>query len=423
MNSLFIEHIWCNEIVSDVFIENRRFARILPTGQPESVLYKQRAKKVIDGSGKALLPAFYNGHTHAAMTLLRGYADDMPLQTWLQDHIWPAEACMTADDMRVGVQLAVLEMIHSGTVFFNDMYFKWRECLDVVEEMGIRACVADSLIDAGNPSAATAYFKSIESLPSGNGRIQWAVSPHAVYTVSGPSLQACAEMARERGLKLHTHLAETQQEYNDCLAAHGMTPTQWMHQHGMLSPNLIAAHAIYLNEEDMSLLAEHHCTVVHNPCSNMKLASGIFPSADLQRHGVRIALGTDGTASNNNLDMHEEMKLAALLGKLRYGADAVKAEEAFAWATRNGAEAFGIDAGILAENKSADALIVKLSNERMAPKHHLLSNWVYAADNRSLDSVLCDGELLMENGRVPHEEAIIEEANRCAHRLVKKVRR
>ena len=423
MNRILIENVRLDGQQKDILIEDNRFSRIVPAGSRLAEGLPSAGLRRIDGSRLAILPPFYNGHTHHAMTLLRGYADDMPLQEWLNNHIWPAEAQMTPGHMKAGVRLAILEMIKSGTVFFNDMYFQWEYCQSAVEEMGVRAVVADSLMHFTPLPQMEAIFDNVRHPERWARNVRFAVAPHAIYTVDADRLRLAAQVAREAGVPLHIHLAETQGEMDDCLAQHGVTPTRWLHQLGVLGPDTVTAHSIFLTEDDMELLARNRVTLVHNPCSNMKLHSGVFPTPDVQRHGLRVALGTDGASSNNNLDMHEEMKTAALLAKLKYSAETLKADEALAWATRNGAEAFGLEAGVIAEGKLADALLVNLDNERLVPDYNLTSNWVYSADSRAIEYVLCDGRVLMEHGRVAGEEQIIEDARRAVADLLRRLGR
>lgn len=357
------------------------------------------ARHVIDGSGMAIMPPFYNTHTHAAMSLLRGYADDMPLHKWLTEYIWPYENKMTSADIREGSRIAVREMISTGTVFFSDMYFDIDETIDVVAKSGMRAAIGVTFIDSHSKSQLSEKLDVLQkwSDPTG-GRISLTVAPHAVYTVGPDLLVRCAEVAKERNLKLHIHLSETQKEVEDCIRDHGATPVRYLDKLGVLGPNVIAAHVVHVDEEEAAILAERGVTVSHCPCSNMKLASGIFKYKMLHEAGCRITLGTDGDSSNNNLDMQEEMKFAALLAKVGSNdPETLPAHEALEMATRNGAEAFGIDAGVLAEGKLADALLVRLDDERMQPCHHLVSNWVYAACSEIIETVICDGRILMEN--------------------------
>lgn len=357
------------------------------------------ARRVIDGSGMAILPPFYNTHTHAAMCLLRGYADDMPLHKWLTEYIWPYENDMTSADIHEGSRIAVREMIHTGTVFFSDMYFDIDETIRVVEDYGIRAAIGVTFIDSHSKSQLAEKLEVLDhwSDPTG-GRISLTVAPHSVYTVSPDLLVRCAEVARKKNFKLHIHVSETRKEVDDCLKDHGATPVRYLDKLGVLGPNVIAAHVVHVDKEEAAILAERGVTVSHCPCSNMKLASGVFPYKTLHDAGCRITLGTDGASSNNNLDMREEMKFAALLAKVSSNdPETMPAHEALEMATRSGAEAFGIDAGLIEKGKLADALLVRLDDERMQPCHHLVSNWVYAAGSGIIDTVICDGRIIMEN--------------------------
>ncbi|MCF0198296.1 MAG: amidohydrolase [Bacteroidaceae bacterium] len=400
--TLLLKNIVLNQQTVNVLIAGNRFASM---DAPADTA----ASEVMDCRGKALLPAFYNAHTHAAMTLLRGYADDMPLHEWLNDHIWPYEATLTPADIRQGSLLAMLEMVKSGTVFFNDMYWDVEQTIAAADQLGIRAAIGITMMDRLPSEVIERNFRSIEQWDDPtNGRIQLVMAPHALYTVSRELLTRCADVARCHGLRLHFHLSETEQEVTDCIAAHGTTPVRLLHQWGLLSDNCVAAHVVNVDDEEIRMLADAGVTVVHNPCSNMKLHSGTFRTDAMIEAGVRVALGTDGCSSNNNLSMHEEMKMASLLAKSCYGPAVLPIETVMQWATANGAEAFGMEAGRLETGKLADAIIVDLNNERLLPCHNLLSNWVYAADSRSIDSVLCDGRFVMRHGRVAGEEAIID---------------
>ena len=354
------------------------------------------ADEVIEAEGMAILPPFYNTHTHAAMTLLRGYADDMPLDVWLQEYIWPREDKLTADDIYEGSRLAIREMIRSGSVFFNDMYFEIGMTARAVEQMGVRACLGITLMDA-HPMALRqekeAFLRGWQD-PTG-GRISLAVAPHAIYTAGTETLRYARELARRSGVRLHIHLSETLQEVEDCLRDHGMRPVPYLDSLGLLGPDVVAAHCIHLDDDEIALLARRGVTVSHCPCSNLKLGSGLFRYDRMIASGLRVTLGTDGCSSNNNLDMREEMKFAALLAKYQAGPATLPAAEVLRWATRNGAETFGIDAGEIAAGRLADAILVDLSSERFQPRYNLVSDWVYAADSSCVDTVICDGRILM----------------------------
>ena len=392
MGSLLIKDVRLDDRITDILIADGRFKSLeAPAGTV--------AEKVIDASGMAILPPFYNTHTHAAMTLLRGYADDMPLHKWLQEYIWPYEDKLTPQDIREGSRLAVREMIKTGTVFFSDMYFDIEETVDVVRESGMRAAIGVTFVESHSKSQQAEKLELLKHWtdPTG-GRITLTVAPHAVYTVGPDLLVRCADTARSLGLKLHIHLCETRKEVDDCLAEHGMTPVRYLDSLGFLGPDVIAAHVVHVDPEEAAILAERGVTISHCPCSNLKLASGFFPYKLLKEAGCRITLGTDGASSNNNLDMREEMKFAALVSKACSGnPEVMPAAEAMDMACRQGAEAFGINAGVIAEGKLADAILVDLSDVRMQPCHHLLSNWVYAAGSSCIDTVICDGNILMEH--------------------------
>ena len=392
MGTLLLKNVLLDGALTHVLIEGCRFKKI--GAAPD-----MPADEVMDAAGMALLPPFYNTHTHAAMSLLRGYADDMPLQRWLTDYIWPYENKMTPADIREGSRLAVREMIRTGTVFFCDMYFEIEETIRVVQEYGLRAAIGVTFVDAHSKSQQAEKLDMLRSWadPTG-GLITLTVAPHAVYTVSPDLLARCAETARELGLKLHIHVSETRKEVDDCVREHGMTPVRYLDSLGVLGDNVIAAHVVHVDEEEAAILAARGVTVAHCPCSNMKLASGIFPYKLLHGAGCRITLGTDGDSSNNNLDMREEMKFAALLAKSSSGdPETMPASEALAVATRNGAGCFGIDAGVIAEGKLADALLVRLDDPRMQPLHNLVSNWVYAAGSSCIDTVICNGRIIMKH--------------------------
>ena len=403
----------CGKVV-DVLIAGNRFARIGEVPPEESL-----GAEVVDCSHFAIFPAFYNGHTHAAMTLLRGYADDMPLQKWLQEYIWPFEAKLTGDDIDVACRLALLEMIKSGTVFFADMYWHRERTIKVVGEMGIRAAVgvtfAESLM---SPEAIEGNFKFLAAHTGESERVRLAVAPHSVYTVGETLLKRCADFARSENFMVHTHLSETKKELEDCERQYGCSPVRLLERAGMLGSNLAAAHCVHLSDDDMKAFVDSGTTAVLNPNSNLKLASGIPPIDRLLQAGANVALGTDGDSSNNNLDMHEEMKLAALLAKVQGGAETLPAHEALKMATVHVARAYGLmDAGEIKEGYLADCLLVDLKNERMVPGHNLVSNWVYAADSSCIDSVICNGKFVMRGRHVDGEEEIVREAETCAKRL------
>lgn len=411
MSTLLINNVLLNGSRQNVLIENNRFKRI--TSEPILT-----ADEVIDGGRFAMVPPFYNGHCHAAMVLLRGFADDLPLQAWLNDSIWPMEAKLTPEDIYAGSRLAVLEMIKSGTVFFEDMYWDEQETVRAVEEMGIRAAIGVSLMDRQSAAEKDRLFDRLRNYKP-TDRVSYTVAPHAIYTVGTDLLLRCKKAADENGQFLNIHLAETMTEDADCRKAHnGMSPVEYMDSIGLLSPKTLLAHVVHVDQHDQEILARTGAICVHNPASNMKLSSGVLKMKELQKNGCRIALGTDGASSNNNLDMLEEMKLAALLAKCYADPEAGSATDVFNMATRWGAEAFGLDAGAIEEGKLADALLLDLNNEKLVPNYNLVSNLVYSADASCIDTVICNGKVVMRGRVVPGEEDIIEQARETCRSLI-----
>ncbi|MBQ6556372.1 MAG: amidohydrolase [Bacteroidales bacterium] len=385
-NSLLIKNVLLDGEKKTLLCRDGRFVSLDAAPGAE-------AARVIDAEGLAILPAFYNTHTHAAMTLMRGYGDDRPLHEWLEQWVWPYEDSLGAKDIRRGSEIAIREMISTGTVFFNDMYFFIDETIDLVKASGMRAAIGVTLMD-NHPKALRDEKSALVRAWKDSERLLLTVAPHSVYTASKDTLQEAAKLARENGRKIHIHISETAKEVKECLAKTGMTPVRYLDSLGLLGPDVIAAHCVHVDKEEWDILAERGVTVSHCPCSNMKLGSGRFPYELAIASGARITLGTDGCSSNNNLDMREEMKTAALLAKVTGDAALLSASQVLKWATRNGAEAFGYDAGEIARGRLADAILVDLGNPKMNPCHNLISNWVYAADSSCIKYVICNGKVL-----------------------------
>lgn len=404
---------------ADIYIEGERIREIAPS-------LMRSADRVIDGYRKAAIPGFANCHTHAAMTLFRGFGDDMPLKPWLEEKIWPNEAKMTEEDIYWGSKLACLEMIKSGTTTFFDMYHKFHATAKAVEEMGLRGVLSGVCFDRFRPELAERCKEENRRLLKEQGRygerVRLAVGPHAIYTVSGELLQWIDHFSEENGLLIHLHLAETEQEVADSVRMFGDTPVRYLRKLGVLSPRLVIAHGLYVDEEEIRMLADHGVAVVHNPASNMKLASGErFPYREMKAAGVRIGLGTDGCASSNNLDMVEAMKLASLLGKAwRRDPEAVTADEIFRTATADGSEILGLEAGRVEAGCLADLCLVNLNEPAFTPNFNFVSNLVYAANGSCIDTVICNGKVLMEHRHVPGEEEIMEQAARAAYQLIRR---
>lgn len=414
---ILLKKVKLGEKQVDILIKANKIAKIADK-------IESQEDKIIDAKDKAVLPSFLNLHTHAAMTLLRGYSDDLPLYPWLQN-IWPFEQKLTFEDVYIGSKLACLEMIKSGTTFFCDMYWHHLATKKAVEEMGIRAALSVAFLDFNDSKKAKHFKQRTEEFFDQNQdseRVFFILGPHAIYTVSKNSLLWLKEFAHSKDLFIHIHLAETQKEVEDCIQAHGTTPVRYLDSLGFLGPKVVAAHSIWIDEEEMDILAAREVKVVHVPSSNIKLASGLFPFAKMKAHKVNIALGTDGCASNNNLDMLEEMMIASFNAKI-YSKDpsSLTAEEAFAMATKKGAEVFNLKIGEVKEGNLADLILLDLNNPLLVPNHNLISNVVYSANSSCVDTVICNGKILMEKGKVEGEEQIVAEAKECVQKILERL--
>ncbi len=386
------------------------------------------ADRTLDAEGLIAHPPLINSHTHASMTLFRGNGDDLPLMEWLTKRVWPYEQQIEAEEIYWGARLAILEMIRAGTVYFNDMYWDFHAVARAVEEMGVRATVSAVLIDVNGDGKhlrkqIELNERLYEEAKEYGERVRFAVAPHAIYTVSEEGLRWTAEFSREKDVMLHTHLAETRQEVEDCYREHGCSPVAYMHRCGMLSPRLVAAHTVWLNEEDIALLGEHQVVCAHNPVSNMKLSvEGHYPYRKLQQAGAIPAIATDGAGSNNNLDLFEEMKIASLLQKYReHDPTALPAEDVLDMAVRNGAEVFGVSGPEITVGRQADLIFIDGRMPEMAPLHSLASHLVYAVNGACVRHVVCGGRVLMEDRFIPGQDEIVAKASEAAMRLFKRV--
>jgi len=331
------------------------------SGEPPAGSYDKR----IDATNHMLLPGFVNAHTHAAMTLLRGYADDLPLMEWLETKIWPLEAKLTAEDVYWGTMLAIVEMIKSGTTCFTDMYFFMDQVARAVEETGIRAVLSRGMVGVG-PEHQRAIDESRETVAQwagrGEGRISFLLGPHAPYTCPPDYLHKVMELATELQVGINIHIAETLSEIEDIKKLYGRSPVAHLENLGLFNHHTVAAHCVHLTDEDIQILAQYNVGVVHNPESNMKLASGIAPVPAMLKAGIPVALGTDGASSNNNLDMLQEMRSCAFLHKVNsFDPTVLPAYQALQMATVNGAQALRLDRlGTLGGGKKADLILGSL---------------------------------------------------------------
>ncbi|MEI8331878.1 MAG: amidohydrolase family protein [Methanomicrobiales archaeon] len=421
--SILIANVMVGGKSADIFVNDE--GGLAAVGEGVRRAYKGEADLVIDGDGAIALPGLANTHTHAAMSLFRGYADDMILQDWLSQKIWPLETHLTGSDVYWGTRLACLEMIRTGTTAFNDMYFMMDEAARAVDESGIRAVLSYGFIDLFNAEKREAECKATEKLAfqiqtMNNPRIKAATGPHAIYTVSPEGLIWCAEFAKEQKIAVHIHLSETEKEINDCIAQHGKRPAALLDECGILTPNTIAAHCCWLDDADCALLGKRGVSVSHNPASNMKLATNrAMPVRQLMSAGANTCLGTDGCASNNNLDMFEEMKTAALLQKFFWNDPTIlPASAALAMATSNGAKALGFGTGTLSVGAPADIILISAHTACNIPLHNVTSNLVYSCSGSAVETTICDGRVLMLNREIPGEEEILAGAAKAAHELV-----
>jgi 5-methylthioadenosine/S-adenosylhomocysteine deaminase len=396
-------------------VDGERIAAVGPHVRPEA------GDDVLDAGRMALVPPLVNGHTHAAMTLMRGYGDDMPLMQWLQDRIWPTEAKLTTDDVYWGTRLACLEMVRTGTVRFWDMYWHPSAVARAVEDAGIRASVALPLIDGLDPDKSDALRdeakRTLDALADSSDRITPTLGPHAIYTVSEKSLRWVAELSEERGLPVHIHLSETEGEVHDCVAAHGMRPAMYLDRIGLLTPRALLAHGVWLDDSELALIGQRGSTIVTNPVSNLKLAvGGVFPYGEARGHGIPVGLGTDGAASNNALDMLQDVKHLALMQKhAARDPAAMPASEAWAVATGQRAPLLG-QSGRIAAGEPADFLLVRADAPELTPGD-LTANLVYATSGSVVDTTVVAGRVLMRGGQVGHEAEVRDGAIASARRL------
>ncbi len=389
-----------------VAVNDGRIVALLPQAEA-AVRFSPRQRKRLDQH--VLIPGLVNLHTHAAMTLLRGLADDLPLMEWLHDHVWPAEAKHVCEQfVHDGSLLACAEMLRGGITCFNDMYFFPKAAADAAIASGMRAAIGLITVDFPSNYAADADDYLAKGLAVRDELLEepllsFCLAPHAPYTVGERSFAKVLTLAEQIEVPIHLHLHETVQEIDDSEQRFGMRPIERIRRLGLLSPALIAVHAVHLNEREIELLAEHGCSVAHCPSSNLKLASGIAPITQLLAQGINIGLGTDGAASNNRLDIFQEMRLAALLAKEQGGrADAIDAHRVLRMATLGGARALGLDAdiGSITTGKYADLCAVRLDDIALAPCYHPVSHLTYSLGREHVSDVWVAGRIRVENGQL-----------------------
>lgn len=386
-----------------------------------------KADQIIDCTNMLAVPGFVNTHTHAAMTLFRSYADDMQLMDWLQNKIWPAEGNLVAEDVYWGTLLSIAEMIKSGTTTFSDMYFHMPQVAQAVAESGIRAVLARGMAGVA-PNGEEALIESEEFFKqyhnSADGRITVMLGPHAPYTCPPEYLKKVVEVAKRIGAEIHIHLSETIGEVEECQQKYGKSPIALMKELGVLDCGVLAAHCVHVSAEDIMLMKEANVRVAHNPGSNMKLASGIAPVPQMLAAGLCVGLGTDGAASNNNLDMLEEVRLAAMLHKVHtLDPLVIPAKTAIEMATSYGAEALGLGKviGTIAPGFKADITLFDMHAPHWYPRNDRSSLLAYAANSGDVHTVMVNGKIILDNKRLTtiDEEQVMYEANKRGLRLIK----
>jgi len=420
--AILLKSVTLNDEIKDILIKGNRIEKII--GRDENGMPKERvgAERVLNCAGKTAIPGFINMHTHSAMNLLRGISEDAPLQQWLSK-IWPIEARLDNETVYWGTKLAILEMIKTGTTCFLDMYWKAHEAAKAAEEMGIRAFVTYNFLDNFNAETAQSQKEGCQRLyetsKDWSDRVRMGISVHADYTTSEEVLKWAYAFAKDKGMVYTGHMCETASETHEDVIKLGMTPPEHFEKLGVLQ-DMIIAHGVWLSNEDIELYGKRNVSVVHNINSNLKLASGYkFKYNELKKAGVNVCIGTDGAASSNNLDIRETLKTTAFLQKAwREDPSAMPLSELMTAATLNGAKALGIDAGVIEEGKLADIVLVDTNNESFVPNFNFLGSFIYSANSSCIDTVICNGNVIMENRKVPGEDEILEKANEYAHKLV-----
>lgn len=413
MESILFKGPWvAGTGVADVGVKDGRISLV---GNGDAAQYE----RVIPAAGHALIPGLVNCHGHAAMTLFRGAADDLALKPWLEDKIWPMEEKLTADSVYWGSLLAMAEMIRGGTTAFADMYFFVEETARAVAESGMRAALSRGIAAGPNLEQALAENKqlALDWHGAAAGRISVQLGPHAIYTMPPRDLTKVIDLAAELNIGLQIHVSETQKEVDDCIDLYGKSPVAVLEETGLFQLPVLAAHCVCVGPEDIDILARRGVNVSHNPASNLKLGSGIAPVPAMLARGVTVGLGTDGAASNNNLDMFLEMRLAALIHKgLHTDPTLIPAAEALTLATTQGARAlFLADVGAVQPGMKADLALVDLGGVHQAPQHDPVSALAYATRASDVTLVMVDGRILLEGGVLTtiDEERVIFECQRC----------
>ncbi len=383
--------------------------KIAAIGDNEEINNNYSAPEIIDGTNKLVMPGLINTHTHAAMTMFRGYADDIPLQKWLYEHIFPIEQeFVNAQNVTLGTKLAVAEMLRGGTTTFNDMYYYVDEVAQVVDQTGIRAVLSKSLIDFPVPNSPTPEegmeeTKRLIEKWKDHSRITLAVAAHSPYTCAPGLIEDAKDLADKHQVPFNIHVAETRAEFEEINEEFGLTPVAYLDSLGILSNNVIAAHCVHLTSEDIELIAKNNVGVAHNPQCNMKIVSGVAPIPELMNAGAKVGIGTDGPASNNDLDMIDEMRTAAFIHKLNSDDPTVMdAQTVVKLATIGGAKVLGLEeqTGSLEAGKKADIIMLDLEKPHAHPLYNIYSLIVYSLKSSDVETVIVDGEIVLKDREI-----------------------
>ena len=420
MRAILLKNIVNDGKASDILIEDGHIVRIALSGESFDI---PSGTEVVDCSGKALMPGLVNMHTHAGMSLMRGVGEDIPFHEWL-DRIWALEEGLDEEYVYHATKVACLEMIKTGTTTFNDQYWYMPMAYKAASEMGIRAALSYVICDRNDPAESERQkdqcVQMYEESKAWSGMITFMISIHAIYSVSEPMILWAVEFARERGLKLHIHISETEKEVQDCMREHeGMSPVEYLDSLGVLGPDVIAAHTLWLSDKDVEILGKRGVTCVHNVNSNLKLASGYrFRYNELRDAGANVCLGTDGCASSNNLDMLETMKTSAMIQKAwRNDPSAMPIDELISMVTSNAAKALGLNCGRIEEGAAADIIIVDTESYHFMSPGSFEANLIYSAHSDCISSVICNGRFVMKDRVVPGEKEILAQARKYVNRI------
>ena len=408
MGKILLKNILSEGVASDILIDGNLIANVSKSGNQTLV---PEGTEVVDCTGKAAFPAFINMHTHAGMALMKGIGEDMAFHEWL-DKIWQVEEHIDDEYVYCATKAACLEMIKTGTVTFNDQYWHMPMAYKAAMELGMRP-------EESQRQKAQCQ-QMYEMTKAWDPKAQLLISIHAIYSVREPMMLWAVDFARERGLKIHIHISETRKEVEDCMREHdGMSPVEYLDSLGVLGPDVIAAHTLWLSDNDVRILGERGVTCVHNINSNLKLASGYrFRYNELKEAGANVCIGTDGCGSSNNLDLLEAMKTAAIVQKAwRDDPTAMPLEDLAAMAGVNAAKALGINAGRIEEGALADLLVIDVTGYQFLSPAGFLANLIYSAHSDCVDSVICDGKFIMRDRIVPGEEQILSDARKAMTRL------